>query len=295
MSDESAGAGPNEDVGVVAVDAVTGLDALLALDPKPETVLIAFDLAGVLVAAHAESERQADLISGFQAMRGHLVTGMQALGLLAAEADAPENADLADLALLTLGNAAEAVKRCEADFTEVSRQRETLQGRVDGLEKAAAGHDAALTAETQRANALQGEVTELKAELGRAKKTAAAKVVPAPKAHKLRDTAQMTENPKPEDLLERLAVAPHILVFSDGEREIVALEAVQIEGGAAWMRRGGRVLLREPVRVKPNVNVELAGFALFDRKGKQIAWSALAQPLRIAAGQDVKLDGQALF
>lgn len=97
-----------------------------------------------------------------------------------------------------------------------------------------------------------------------------------------------------ETLLAALRDAPHSVAFSDGAQEITSLAPI-VAAGKAWTVLPTGVMLIEPIMVSPDRPVEIAGFGLFDDDGKQIAYAALATVIRVAPGQQVKLDRQIIF
>lgn len=105
-----------------------------------------------------------------------------------------------------------------------------------------------------------------------------------------RDRAKLDD----ETLLAALRDAPHSVAFSDGAQEITSLAPI-VAAGKAWTVLPTGVMLIEPIMVSPDRPVEIAGFGLFDDDGKQIAYAPLATVIRVAPGQQVKLDRQIIF
>ena len=154
-------------------------------------------------------------------------------------------------------DAIDGFKSLDRDFAEVSKQRDALA-----------------------------------AENARLKKQP--RVAPAPKP-KARRKAGPVDGLVDSDRVFRLVKGGTFeIVFSDGTEEIDALPPV-LARPDAWLRTGAGTMLREPVTVTPNAQVELAGFGLFDAEGEQIAWCPMAQPVIIKPGMAVKLDRQILF
>lgn len=241
----------------------------------------------------AECARQADLIAAFQASRDAITAALTGAHL------APEGGwDAVDLSAYVPSLVTDGLKAIEGlneKIVELTNERGELSNQLAAAKAAAERGAADFEEVSKQRDNLATELTEVKAALAKAAKSAKSKVTVAPKAPKLRGAGPIDKPVDSDGLLKAVQDRPHVLVFSDGETELAALDAVMVQGASAWRRRGRGVLLTEPVRIKPNVTVELAGFALFDARGKQVAWGSLSQPIRIAAGQEVKLDNQVLF
>lgn len=121
-----------------------------------------------------------------------------------------------------------------------------------------------------------------------------ASVVAKAKKDKARAAVPMDELADKQALLERVRSGLFEVAFSDGEHEIIALPPISIAPDA-WQLIGRGVLLREPVTIKPDRRIVLAGFALFDGDGHQIAWCAMASEVPIEPGQAMRLDRQIVF
>lgn len=188
------------------------------------------------------------------------------------KAELDRASDRAGTATLERDRLQAQLERMTADFEEVVRQRDELKASLDAVSR---------------------EKAALDAKLARANK---AKVTPRPRGRVVRTAVPMDRlTPSARDVLfAEIKAAPHEVVFSDGEREVEGLGSFAVAGDA-WMNRPRGLSLQPSLKIKPDRPVELAGFALFNAKGKQVAWCALAQPMRIAAGQDVQLSGQVLF
>jgi len=113
---------------------------------------------------------------------------------------------------------------------------------------------------------------------------------------KLRKVADV-DNPSTEDLMAAIAAAGTVeLLFTDGAREISGMPARVIEG-AAWQVSiiGVALALPQLIVTGPGPQIiELKGYALF-LDGKQAAWAARPDVLRIAPGATMNLAGDVVF
>lgn len=102
-----------------------------------------------------------------------------------------------------------------------------------------------------------------------------------------------------DDLLTAIDGADElVLAFSDGRDELKGIKPRQVRADAFRLTRGRVHFIDEPLLVtgpgEPETVSHLAGVALLV-DGEQVAWSALAQPLDIGAGQTVNLAGSVIF
>lgn len=84
------------------------------------------------------------------------------------------------------------------------------------------------------------------------------------------------------------------IVFSDGKAEIVDLPPVTAFAHA-WLPRGGRHMLREPVELEGgDADLEVAGAALLSG-GEQIGWCEFPEPVRVPKHGRVRLENCLTF
>jgi len=115
----------------------------------------------------------------------------------------------------------------------------------------------------------------------------------APKPRKL-GPAGVKTTLNGSELRDRLLTEPHVVAFSDGETEIAVLEPLVLQPDA-WTQTVAGMVLTTRVEIAPDRAIEIAGFALIDAKGQQIAWSQLASPIKVAPGTQLRLDRQIIF
>lgn len=178
---------------------------------------------------------------------------------------------------------------------ELEQARSELEEAQTALTEAKSERDTALSSlEAEREEKSQAliDLNKAKGDLAAARRKAS--VVQKPPSAQIRSVAQIEESDDKRGLLERLQSDLHDIVFSDGQQEIATLAPLSVAPDG-WQLIGRGVLLREAVTVKPDRAISLAGFALFDSKGDQVAWCPLAQPVSIQAGQTVRLDRQIVF
>lgn len=85
------------------------------------------------------------------------------------------------------------------------------------------------------------------------------------------------------------------IVFSDGEREIVALQPLIVTGADLVVRGSRQVMLEPPIEAKnPPVQVEIAGFGLL-LGGEQVAYSPLLEPVTLYPGETRKFHRTTVF
>lgn len=183
----------------------------------------------------------------------------------------------------------------DALSVDLEKARTELGDAQAALTEMTGERDSALSSlNTERQEKSQAliDLSKAKSDLAAAKRKAS--VIPKPPSAEVRPVIEMPEVEDKRALLERIQSDLHDVVFSDGEREIRSLAPLSVAPDG-WHLIGRGVLLREPVTVKPDRNISLVGFALFDSKGEQVAWCALAQPVTITAGQAVRLDRQIVF
>lgn len=89
-----------------------------------------------------------------------------------------------------------------------------------------------------------------------------------------------------------------VLAFSDGENELVGIRPRQVRADAFRFTRGRVQFTDEPLEVtgpgQAGSALSLAGVALLV-DGEQVAWSPMAQPIALGAGQTVNLAGSVIF
>lgn len=162
----------------------------------------------------------------------------------------------------------------------------TLQDELAAARQANAALEVEKAALASERDGLKDMVAKLRKEANVSKKAKPAKVRAA---GPLKDG-----NADAATMLELLNSEAHEIVFSDGKKEIAALAPLRV-GGKSWAKGPSGVVMTEPVKIRPDRAVELAGFALFDEKGEQLGWCAMPRPMQIGPGQEVKLDRQIVF
>lgn len=145
-------------------------------------------------------------------------------------------------------------------------------------------------AETALADAVS-ERDKLQADLEAASKAPRAR---AGTTAKLRKVGPV-DNPPAADLLELIREAETVeLVFSDGKRELSAIMPRIIEGMAWQVNFIGLSLNVPELLVTSSGVAEIAGYGLF-LDGKQAAWAARPDLLRVGPGAKMNLQGDVLF
>lgn len=161
---------------------------------------------------------------------------------------------------------------------------EQLLGEANGKLDEAGSEIATLTAERDK---LAAKLAKIDAE-PKARKTKA--------GGKPRKCGPLDDQPRPEELLELIAMAETVeLVFSDGKTEL-PFERRMIDG-PAWIMTAVGLQLRLPefIVVGPATGpVELAGYGLF-LDGKQVAWAARTDVLDVQPGRRMDLRNDVVF
>lgn len=86
-----------------------------------------------------------------------------------------------------------------------------------------------------------------------------------------------------------------VLAFSDGRAELRGVKPMQVSVAAFRFTRGRLHFIEQPLEVTgPDGGATLAGVALLI-DGEQAAWSPMAQPISIGAGQTINLAGSVIF
>ena len=86
------------------------------------------------------------------------------------------------------------------------------------------------------------------------------------------------------------------IAFSDGTREVRAIDPIDVEGDA-WRAHQFGTVLREPVDIegpRDGSSVSIDGYALI-LDGKQVAYARRSTPLQVAPGQRVQLRDDIIF
>lgn len=102
-----------------------------------------------------------------------------------------------------------------------------------------------------------------------------------------------------EDILTAIDGAEEVvLAFSDGKAELRGIKPRRVSAEAFRLTRGRLFLTEGPLEVTgpgdEDTVTMLAGVALLV-DGEQVAWSPMAQPLKIGAGQTLNLAGSVVF
>lgn len=163
---------------------------------------------------------------------------------------------------------------------------------------------AARLAAEKRADVADGEIAELKSSL-RAYKGSATKarneviVLKAELSPEARVIGAMRPPRSDEEALARqnaldqaFADGPMTIVFSDGKRELRELAPLIADGSAWLVTPRGRVLDHEPILEPgdcPRGELPIAGFALLDADGQQVAYSPLPERIIVASGTRVQI------
>lgn len=128
---------------------------------------------------------------------------------------------------------------------------------------------------------------------------AKAKIVEMEEASKPRALGPLADAFGVDDLLTAIDGAEEIvLAFSDGARELKGVKPRRVPAEAFRLTRGrvffteGRLEVTGPG--DPDTVTTLAGVALLV-DGEQVAWSPMAQALKIGAGQTLNLAGSVVF
>lgn len=83
------------------------------------------------------------------------------------------------------------------------------------------------------------------------------------------------------------------IVASDGKGELACFSPVVVAGNA-WQSHPSGVVLSQPITLKgpsaPAASPPIAGFALFDQGGTQIAWARTASPVVVPNDQEMRFD-----
>lgn len=190
---------------------------------------------------------------------------------------------------------AEAIKRADAADTRVATLTSDLASANERADDQAAkrqdaekaGNEAAIEIGTLKsqlraykgsATKARKEVTVLKAEL-----SPEARPIGAMKPPRGDDEALLRQNA----LDHAFANGPTTIVFSDGKRELRELAPLIVDAGAWLVTPHGRVLDHEPILEPgecPRRELPVAGFALLDEAGDQVAYSCLPERIIVASG-----------
>jgi hypothetical protein len=122
-------------------------------------------------------------------------------------------------------------------------------------------------------------------------------------SRKPRDAGDMKDPVSEEDITkQREAVDKAIaeggeVVASDGTKEIILFEPV-LAGSVGWAAHNGKKMLIDKVLLKLgdiNQSVAIAGFGLLDGAGKQVAWSALSDPVNVQPNTTIGIEDSIVF
>ncbi len=117
---------------------------------------------------------------------------------------------------------------------------------------------------------------------------------PKVKSSKARKVGEMQADGVDRELMDKLMDAGEDeleLVFTDGQREVVELEPIAVYPAAFRRARAGKFMLNDALEVRATMDgIALAGVALLDSSGKQVAYSPLIEPVTMHAGQRRKFD-----
>lgn len=144
------------------------------------------------------------------------------------------------------------------------------------------------------------DLTKVQGKLDRAERKvkSAAKSVPRESAGKARKVAEL-EKPMVraafEEIMDSAREKPLELVFSDGKREILEIDPLEV-WPAGFRRAGARRALIAAPHVKGTVNPSLRvrGVGLL-LDGEQIAWCPFPDPVEVPLGGEVKFDRMIAF
>lgn len=175
---------------------------------------------------------------------------------------------------LTQANAradGEATRRQEAE-----KLSDTLTAEVATLMSS-------LRAYKGSATKARNEVVVLKAEL-----SPEARVIGAMKPARSDEEALLRQNRLDHAFANGLTQ----ILFSDGKRELRELAPLIVDAGAWLVTPHGRVLDHEPLLEPgdcPRGELPIAGFALLDEAGEQVAYHALPERIVVASGTRVQI------
>jgi hypothetical protein len=178
--------------------------------------------------------------------------------------------EAAPVSEVVAGDAAtsEVVQPVEAGAT--SPDVDALHEEIDRLTASGAEKDAAIA-----------ELTKQRDEALAALDKATATVTTKAKSSKPAKVGPLKTDPTPVELAEMLAGTVTVRA-SDGKSELTDFPPVEVNGASNWMTLGGgRYVLAKDIDFTP--------------EGKQIAWGALPDPIRLVPGQQNRLNRAIIF
>lgn len=194
----------------------------------------------------------------------------------------------------------------ERDLAALREEKATLEARVSELEGDLHSANGRLGPAQQKQLTAESEIEQLKkrnarltTQLASAKARGGSTSSRAPKSSSPRKVEAMEHGLKPFELQEKLAGGEYEVVFADGDKEITGIEPLLVRPGGWRGVKRGVALVDDEVLVHGAANGEapfsLTGFGLFDRKGKQVAYRELPEPITVEAGKTVGLRNTITF